>query len=179
MTSLNEHGLTPELILNGERIEFDAEEKVNTRKNSYVRYDFAEKIINACMGDLTLAYQKIEELESELSELGANYDSMQKEAETSAGQVQKMLAGEKELGDAEKLLAKFEQQLDALAKDKASDKATIASLTTQVQELVELRDTVPQLEADVNAVLDNLRSYFAEEGIDIPGDAFDDDLSSV
>ena len=45
-TSLNEFGMTPELLLNGETCEFDAEKKLN-RKESYVKLEFARKLADA------------------------------------------------------------------------------------------------------------------------------------
>lgn len=178
MTALGELNpeLTPDVILSGERIEFDPEAKLN-KKIDYVQFDFAVKIVNAYADDLLSAYRAIEELERENDELRGQLAEARKAAQESGAQVKQMLSGDKKFADAEKLLARFEQQLDILAKDKQADKSTIANLSSQVRELAQLRDTVPQLEADVNAVLDHLRSYFAEEGMDIPDFAaeYDDD----
>lgn len=167
-TSLNEFGLTPEIILSGERAEFDPEAKPNPRKNTYVRHDFAEKLVGAYADDLVAAYRVIEELESEVDELKATLSETSQAAETSTKQVRQMLKDDKEFAEAEKLLATFENQLETLMKNKEMDKETIANLNSQIAELIEFRDTVPQLKADVEVVLNNLRSYFEEEGITIP-----------
>lgn len=172
-TSLNALGLGIDLILTGEKIEFDPEKKVN-KKDDYVNYEFAVKIVDAYADDLLAAYRAIEALEEENSSLQKDLDDAVKAAETANGQVRKLLDGDKELENAEKLLAKFEQQMETLAKGKEMDKTTISKLTAQVNELIALKETVPQLEADVNAVLENLRTYFAEEGIPMEDDGYDD-----
>ena len=176
-TSLNEFGLTPELILQGERAEFDPEAKPNPKKATYVRYDFAMKLIDAYADDLLQAYRKIDELEMQIVELGDENEKTTEAANKAAGQVKDMLKSEQEFADAEKLLAKFEQQLEQLAQDKEMDKSTIEKLQVEVNELVELRDTVPQLEQDVNNVLANLKTYFDEEGIVLPDVDDDDDAT--
>jgi len=81
---------------------------------------------------------------------------------------------------AETLLAKFENQMSTFAKDKQMDKETIEALRTQVSELMELKETVPQLEEAVNTVLANLKMYMDEEGIETSmfedeDDYFEDD----
>lgn len=178
MTALNEtfKGFTPDAILGGERLEYEPAAKV-TRKDDYVLYDFAVSMTDACVSDLAAAYRTIGEMENEIADLKAQLSEASVRAENSAGQVQKVLAGQEEFKDAERLLATFEEQLDMLANDKQADKALIADLNAQVQELLDLKDTVPQLEADVNAVLANLRTYFEDEGIPMPdiqgeGDGF-------
>lgn len=173
-TALNEYGLGLDLILSGEKAEIDPETKINAKKNKYILHDVATKIIDAYAEDLLTAYRAIEELEGEIDRLSADLDETSKAVQTSNGQVKKLLAGEQELANAEKLLAKFEQQMDTLAKGKEMDKTVINNLTAQVNELIELRDTVPQLEADVNAVLENLRTYFEEEGIPMDDGEYDD-----
>jgi chromosome segregation ATPase len=167
-TSLNEFGLTPELILQGERAEFDPEPKPNPKKASYVRHDFAVKLMEAYADDLLQAYRAIDELEMQVTNLQDELEKTEETATKAAGQVKDMLKGNEEFANAEKLLAKFEQQLEQLAQDKQMDKSTIDKLQNEVKELVELRDTVPALKEDVNTVLMNLRSYFDEEGIEIP-----------
>ena len=46
-----------------------------------------------------------------------------------------------------------------------------------MNELVALREEVPQLRADVDQVLKNLQSYFEEEGLDMYPQGYSDDLS--
>lgn len=174
ITSLNEFGLTPELILQGERAEFDPEAKPNPKKATYVRYDFATKLVGAYADDLLQAYQKINELEMQITNLQDEVGKATETANKAAGQVKDMLKGDQEFADAEKLLAKFEQQLEQLAQDKELDKSTIQELQKEVEELDNLRKTVPQLEQDVNTVLANLKSYFDEEGIELPDVDVDD-----
>lgn len=166
MTSLHGFDMDPDLILSGERAEFDPEPKPS-RKEAYVRHEFAKKLVDAYADDLLLAYRTIEELEAENEALKAEAEEQAKAAEASASQVRQLLKGEQGLADAEKLLAKFEHQLEALANDKRTDKSTIQELSAQVNELLALKETVPQLEEDVNTVLENLRSYFSEAGIDL------------
>lgn len=176
-TSLHEFGLTLDLILSGEKCEFDPETKVNARKEKYVLHEFATRLVDAYADDLLAAYRAVEELEAENERLAGELADTASAAEKAGGQLNKVLAGEKEFAGAEKLLAKFEQQLETLIKDKKVDKTTIENLKGQVAELAELRETVPQLEAEVNEVLDNLRSYFEDEGIEIPDydGEYDDD----
>lgn len=181
MTALNEFGLTIDLIMSGEKCEFDPETKVNARKEKYVRHEFASHIVDAYAEDLLAAYRAIEELEAKNAALTEELTDATNTAQKTNGQVHKLLAGQKEFAGAEKLLAKFEHQMEAFAKDKQMDKTTIENLRKQVEELAALRDTVPQLEADVNEVLDNLRRYFEEEGIpfdDEEGD-YDDDYETL
>ena len=168
--------LTPDVILSGERVEIDPAEKLN-RKEKYVLYSFAESIINAYAEDLLAAYQAIEALEQENEDVSKELADMTKAAETCNAQLKKVLAGEKAFADAEKLLARFEQQMDTLAKDKQVNESTIASLRSQVKDLVKLKEEVPQLKEDVNAVLQLLRSYFDEAGIEAPdfSDMYNDD----
>ena len=188
-TALSEYGLTPELLMGGEQIEFDAEAKVNARKNQYVLYDFAKKLVEACTGDLVEAYRAIEELEARNAELETQASEAADAANTSNDQIRKVLAKDQDFQAAERMLAKVEQQLDTFAKDKQADQKTITELRAQVgnlkgqvaelnqmeEELNTLRETVPQLEADVNQVLEDLRSYMEEEGIPVE-DLGDTDL---
>ena len=174
-TSLSELGMTLDIVLSGEKVDFDPETKINKRANDYVLLDFAKKVADAYADDLLAAYRAIEELEQEVDQLREELGETAQAAETSAGQAKQLLKGEQEFADAEKLLAKFEQQLEAFAADKRIDKETIEKLNRQVRELKELGEKVPQLEADVNEVLANLRSYFEEEGISMPDPGEDDD----
>lgn len=176
MTTLNEFGMTPEMILGGERAEIDPEPKTD-KKTSYIRYDFATKLVDAYADDLLLAYRTVQEMEAEVTRLTQELSQAQSEAASSKDQAQRLLSGESSFAEAEKLLATFEQQLESLAASKQADESMIENLSAQVQELIELRDTVPQLKEDVNAVLNNLRSYFEEEGIEMPDGNYDDDLS--
>lgn len=189
-TALSGYGLTPELLMNGEQIEFDAEAKTN-RKNQYVLYDFAKKLVEACTGDLAAAYRAIEELEAQNAELEAQASEAAEAANTSNDQIRKVLGKEKDFQAAERMLAKVEQQLDTFAKDKQADQQTITALRGQVielkgqvtelqqmeDELNTLRETVPQLEADVNQVLENLQANMEAEGI--PIDDFMDDTEDL
>lgn len=176
MTSLSEFKMTPELILDGERAEFDPEQKI-AKHVDYVRYDFMKKLVGAYADDLLNAYRTVEGLEAENEKLSQELLAAQENAAASAEQVKRMLDGEASFSEAEKLLATFEQQLETLAANKKADEATIKDLRAKVQELIKLEKTVPQLKEDVTAVLNNLRSYFAEEGIEMPDGEFDDDLS--
>lgn len=173
-TALSQFGLTVDLILSGEQFEFDPEKKL-ARKEDYVKYEFAKRLVDACNADLLDAYRAIEELEKENARLSSQIGEATEGAERSAKQVRQVLKGEQDLANAEKLLAKFEQQLTTLANDKQADKHMIQQLNAQVEELITLRDTVPQLEEDVNTVLENLRSYFAEEGIPMDEGDYDDE----
>ena len=49
----------------------------------------------------------------------------------------------------------------------------LGDLKGQVSELNHLKETVPQLEADVNQVLANLRMYLEEEGIPLSPDTYE------
>lgn len=171
-TSLNEFGLSVDRIMTGDKIEFDPVKKINKRED-YVPSDFATKIVDAYAEDLLAAYRVIEALEEENATLAQIKEEAETAAETANGQVKKLLEGERELANAEKLLAKFEQQMETLAKGKEMDRTMIQQLKAQVNELIGLRDTVPQLEAEVNQILENLRSYFAEEGIPMEDDDYD------
>lgn len=168
-TSLNEFGLSVDMIMTGEKIEFDPVKKLNKREE-YVPSDFTTKIVDAYAEDLLAAYRVIESLEEENEALAQMKEEAETAAETANSQVKKLLEGERELANAEKLLAKFEQQMETLAKGKEMDRTMIQQLKAQVSELIVLRDTVPQLEAEVNQILENLRSYFAEEGIPMEDD---------
>lgn len=172
-TVLSKYGLTVDAILDGDAADFDPEKKLN-RKGSYVQYDFAKAIVGAYADDLLQAYRVIEELEAELAEVTGNLESVSGQAQKASTQVKRMLAGDQKFADAEKLLAKFESQMELLAKDKQVDQATITKLRTEVSELITLRDEVPKLRADVDAVLTNLQSYFEEADIPIPFDDSDD-----
>lgn len=174
-TSLKDFNLTLDVILNGEKAEFEPEKKVMPRKVDYVQCDFATKVVDAYANDLLEAYRAIEALEAENDRLREESAESAKAAEASTAQVRKILQGDQKFADAEKLLAKFEQQLETLAKDKQADKSTIEALRSQVVELNELKHTVPKLQEDVNHVLDNLRGYFEAEGLEMPGDDYDDD----
>ena len=68
--------------------------------------------------------------------------------------------------------------MSTFAKDKQMDKETIEALRQQVAELMELKETVPQLEDAVNTVLANLKLYMDEEGIEI-SDLDDDDFDDT
>lgn len=173
-TALSEYGMTPDVILGGEQIEFDPEAKVNARKEKYVLYDFAKKLVDACISDLVDAYRTIEELEGQNTDLSTQASEAADAANKSSDQVRRVLARNKEFQAAEQMLAKVEQQLDTFARDKKMDEETIQGLRSQVEnlkgqvtELNHLKETVPQLEADVNQVLADLRSYMEEEGIPV------------
>lgn len=173
-TALSEYGMTPDVILGGEQIEFDPEAKVNARKEKYVLYDFAKKLVDACISDLVDAYRTIEELEGQNTDLSTQASEAVDAANKSSDQVRRVLAKNKEYQAAEQMLAKVEQQLDTFARDKKMDEETIQGLRSQVEnlkgqvtELNHLKETVPQLEADVNQVLADLRSYMEEEGIPV------------
>lgn len=172
-TALSEYGMTPDVILGGEQIEFDPEAKV-TRKEKYVLYDFAKKLVDACISDLVDAYRTIEELEGQNTDLSTQASEAADAANKSSDQVRRVLAKNQEFQAAEQMLAKVEQQLDTFARDKKMDEETIQGLRSQVEnlkgqvtELNHLKETVPQLEADVNQVLADLRSYMEEEGIPV------------
>lgn len=173
-TSLGALGLTVDMILGGESLDIDPEQKVLPRKQQYVRYDFAKQVIDACITDLTEAYRVVEELEGELARTGEDLENVSGQARTATAQVRQVLAGEEKLSNAEKLLAKFESQLDLLEKDKQADQTMITKLKGEVAELIELKETVPRLEADVNQVLTNLQGYLEEAGVDIPDPDGDD-----
>lgn len=184
-TALSEYGMTPDVILGGEQIEFDPEAKVNARKEKYVLYDFAKKLVDACISDLVDAYRTIEELEGQNTDLSTQASEAADAANKSSDQVRRVLAKNQEFQAAEQMLAKVEQQLDTFARDKKMDEETIQGLRSQVEnlkgqvtELNHLKETVPQLEADVNQVLADLRSYMEEEGIPVedtvPGDGYED-----
>ena len=165
-TALSEYGMTPDVILGGEQIEFDPEAKVNARKEKYVLYDFAKKLVDA--------YRTIEELEGQNTDLSTQASEAADAANKSSDQVRRVLAKNQEFQAAEQMLAKVEQQLDTFARDKKMDEETIQGLRSQVEnlkgqvtELNHLKETVPQLEADVNQVLADLRSYMEEEGIPV------------
>lgn len=173
-TALSEYGMTPDVILGGEQIEFDPEAKVNARKEKYVLYDFAKKLVDACISDLVDAYRIIEELEGQNTDLSTQASEAADAANKSSDQVRRVLAKNQEFQAAEQMLAKVEQQLDTFARDKKMDEETIQGLRSQVEnlkgqvtELNHLKETVPQLEADVNQVLADLRSYMEEEGIPV------------
>lgn len=173
-TALSEYGMTPDVILGGEQIEFDPEAKVNARKEKYVLYDFAKKLVDACISDLVDAYRTIEELEGQNTDLSTQASEAADAANKSSDQVRRVLAKNQEFQAAEQMLAKVEQQLDTFARDKKMDEETIQGLRSQVEslkgqvtELNHLKETVPQLEADVNQVLADLRSYMEEEGIPV------------
>lgn len=173
-TALSEYGMTPDVILGGEQIEFDPEAKVNARKEKYVLYDFAKKLVDACISDLVDAYRTIEELEGQNTDLSTQASEAADAANKSSDQVRRVLAKNQEFQAAEQMLAKVEQQLDTFARDKKMDEETIQGLRSQVEnlkgqvtELNHLKETVPQLEADVNRVLADLRSYMEEEGIPV------------
>lgn len=173
-TALSEYGMTPDVILGGEQIEFDPEAKVNARKEKYVLYDFAKKLVDACISDLVDAYRTIEELERQNTDLSTQASEAADAANKSSDQVRRVLAKNQEFQAAEQMLAKVEQQLDTFARDKKMDEETIQGLRSQVEnlkgqvtELNHLKETVPQLEADVNQVLADLRSYMEEEGIPV------------
>lgn len=173
-TSLNEFGMTPELLLSGETCEFDAETKLN-RKESYVKLEFARKLADAYHSDLVRAYRAIESLEGEVEELKAQNENLSASGQKAAAQANALLKGNDDFKKAEQLLAKFEQQIETFAKDKRADKATIEQLQAeagglrrQVDELIELKEKVPQLENDVNQVLDYLRECLEAEGIEVP-----------
>lgn len=175
-TALNAVGVTPELLLSGEGIELNPEKKVD-RRGQYVQYEFAANLVNALTTDLRNAYRAIEELESDNEGLAAQLADAKDESAANAEQVRRVLAGEASLSEAEKLLATFEQQLETLAAGKKDDEALIADLKAEVNELVALREEVPQLRADVDQVLKNLQSYFEEEGLDMYPQGYSDDLS--
>lgn len=173
-TALSEYGMTPDVILGGEQIEFDPEAKVMPRKEKYVLYDFAKKLVDACISDLVDAYRTIEELEGQNTDLSTQASEAADAANKSSDQVRRVLAKNQEFQAAEQMLAKVEQQLDTFARDKKMDEETIQGLRSQVEnlkgqvtELNHLKETVPQLEADVNQVLADLRSYMEEEGIPV------------
>ena len=173
-TALSEYGMTPDVILGGEQIEFDPEAKVNARKEKYVLYDFAKKLVDACISDLVDAYRTIEELEGQNTDLSTQASEAADAANKSSDQVRRVLAKNQEFQAAEQMLAKVEQQLDTFARDKKMDEETIQGLRSQVEnlkgqvtELNHLKETVPQLEADVNQVLADLRSYMEEQGIPV------------
>lgn len=177
-TSLQELGLSVEMILAGDNhVEVDPEPKPN-RKEQYLRYDFATRIMDAYGDDLLAAYRVIEELEEENASLQAELEQATDAANKASKQVRSILAKEKEVQEAETLLAKFENQMSTFAKDKQMDKETIEALRQQVSELMELKETVPQLEDAVNTVLANLKMYLDEEGLEI-SDLDDDYLDDT
>lgn len=179
-TSLHDLGMSVETILAGDNhVEVEPEAKVN-RKEQYLRYDFTTKVMDAYGDDLLAAYRVIEELEAENEALQEEVKQATDAANKASKQVRSVLAKEKEVQAAETLLAKFENQMSTFAKDKQMDKETIEALRTQVSELMELKETVPQLEEAVNTVLANLKMYMDEEGIETSmfedeDDYFEDD----
>lgn len=177
-TSLQELGMSVEMILAGDNhVEVEPEPKLK-RKEQYLRYDFATKIMDAYGDDLLAAYRAIEELEEENASLQTELKQATDAANKASKQVRSVLAKEKEVQAAENLLAKFENQMSTFAKDKQMDKETIEALRQQVAELMELKETVPQLEDAVNTVLANLKLYMDEEGIEI-SDLDDDDFDDT
>ena len=105
-TSLNEFGMTPELLLNGETCEFDAEKKLD-RKESYIKLEFARKLADSYHSDLVNAYRVIESLEVENDELKAQNEDLSASGQKATAQANALLKGNDDFKKAEKLLAKF------------------------------------------------------------------------
>lgn len=178
-TSLSDW-LSVEDILKGEDIEFDPEPKTN-RKQKYVLYDFAFTLINAAVKDLKDAYEALDEITERADTLEEQLKDAEDRADNSTNQLKKVLKNDEEFVKAEKLLARVENQIvtltkdrDALTKENKNDKQLIQKLQAEVNELIHLRDEVPMLRDEVQMVIDNLRGYLADAGI--VWDDEDDDL---
>lgn len=165
-TALNAMGLTVDLVRQGECLEFEAEKKID-RKKQYTLLEPVTKIIDMYTKDLQAAYNTIEQLENELADSKKALDEVTEAARTSAQQVKAVLAGEKKFSVAENKLAELMASVEQLRQSHADDGALIASLRQQIKDAQELADTVPALASDVQFVLDALEKSLAEAGMDI------------
>lgn len=165
-TALNSMGLTIDLVRKGECLEFDAEKKIN-RKKQYTLLEPVGKVIDLYTKDLQAAYNMIEQLEAELADSKKALDEVTEAARTSAQQVKMVLAGEKKFGEAENRLAELMASVEQLRQSHADDGALIANLRQQIKDAQELADTVPALASDVQFVLDALEKSLADAGLDI------------
>lgn len=178
-TELTELGLTHELIMTGERIELDPETKIK-RKEKYVRMDFITKIIDAYADDLLAAYKHIESLTEQYEDVQTQLENVTDEATKSTTQLKQILASDAQFTKAEQLLATLEKRIETFVKTKKVDDATIqqlneqvSQLKTQVTEFKQSQDTVEQLKADVELVLENFQRSMEEAGINLD---YEDDL---
>lgn len=173
MTALSAMGLTIDLVKQGECLEFDAEKKLNKRKQ-YTLLEPVAKVIDMYTKDLQAAYMMIEQLESELEENQRALEEVTAAATKSAEQVRQVLAGEKKFGDAETRLAELMASVEQLKQSHEDDGELIAQLKQQIQEAQQLADSVPELAEDVQYVLGALEISLKEAGLNL-----DDILDSL
>lgn len=170
-TGLHKYGLDFPAIMDGDLLEFDPVKLGAFPKGNYVDHAFASKIVETYAHDLLDAYKMIENLEAQVESLGGELKEANDAASASNAQVEQLLDGTKELQESEELLAQCESQMEAFLSKINEDDTVIRQLREQVAELNHLKETVPQLEADVNHVLENLQRHMEEEGVEFFGDS--------
>lgn len=135
MTKLNEFGLTTDLILGGEKAEFDAivldpkqkklfkELTAEGRPLTYL--DDVDMVIDAYSDDLRSAYLRIQELERELEEQTAYIERL----ETNANKlVHGSDAADQELYDVERMVESLEHTVAEISEARQADQDLITSL---------------------------------------------------
>lgn len=165
-TALSSMGLTVDLIMQGECLEFDEEKKIN-RKNKYTLLEPVGKVIDMYTKDLQAAYAVIEQLEAELKESQKALDEVTEAATRSAAQVKQVLAGERKFSEAETRLAELMASVEQLRQSHADDGALIAQLRQQIVDAQNIAQTVPELAEDVQYVLDALEKALKDYGVDL------------
>lgn len=163
-TALNSIGLTVDLIKQGEVLEFDAEKKID-KKKEYVELSLISPVMELVTKDLQAAYLTIEQLEAELADSQKALDEVTEAANRSAAQVKQVLAGEKKFRDADAKLAELMASVEQLRQSHADDGALIAQLRQQIMDAQKLAESVPELTADVQFVLDALEQSLKNAGI--------------
>lgn len=176
-TELSKYDISVDMILDGEPIELEPEKKIK-KKESYLRFELAQDVVNSCVNDLHVAYTYINELEAKNKQLEEEVQDISASLKTSSDQLKTILASEEGFEQAEALLTTFEQQMDVLVKDKAANVKKIQTLTNeiekQVEELQTLREVAPRLKATVEELLEKVKGYFEEYDL-----SFDYDKSSI
>lgn len=133
-TALSQYGVTPDMILAGEEVEFDPVpmKEVNRKKGSYVNHEFALKLVQAYSDDLIEAYRVIDSMEQELSGVSANLAQTEQQTKDAAGKLNQMVAADAMIAESEKQLASLTEQLSRFMEARKHDKEALTALKNEL-----------------------------------------------
>lgn len=167
-TKLSEYGLTYDRIIEGERAELEAEDKLQ-RKEKYVKQDTVNVIVAAYADDLLKAYEHIEELELVLGDKNEQLLEAKVAFDKSQDQVKMVLNGANNMQEVEDAMEMLDRQMSQLSDANNRSQEEVLQLKAELEErsrsLESERDRIDAMRQDVAEVLENLESYLNDEGI--------------
>lgn len=175
----DKYKLTKELILEGDRIEFDPVEKPKKERNPMYLASLVDGVLETTFSDLRDALIENDRLSEELNAARAEIDQANASVQTAQEAAQIKQGDLSKLGRAEALLRDLEETIEQFKQKRVEDGKQIQELSNKVnkqqvelnglseeKQRLESRDNereqeLQQITNDVNEVLDTLEQEFA------------------